>query len=89
MGTWGTDIFSDDLASDIRRRYRDLVGDGFTGQQATEILLLEYREILDDPDVASVFWLALDATQWRCGRLEPRVKEQALDILKVWSGSLH
>ena len=55
MGTWGTDIFSDDVASDIRRRYRDLVGDGFSEQQATEILLLEYREILDDPDAASVF----------------------------------
>ena len=81
MGTWGTDIFSDDLAGDIRRRYRDLVGDGFTGKQATEILLLEYREILDDPDAAPVFWLALAATQWRCGRLEPGVQAQAIEAI--------
>lgn len=81
MGTWGTDIFSDDLASDIRRRYRDLVGDGFTGQQATEILLEEYREILDDLDAGPVFWIALAATQWRCGRLEPMVQAQAIEAI--------
>ena len=81
MGTWGTDIFSDDLASDIRRRYRDIVGDGFSGQRATEILFEEYRDILDDPDVGPVFWLALAATQWRCGRLEPQVQAQAIEAI--------
>jgi hypothetical protein len=81
MGTWGTDIFSDDLASDIRRRYRDLVGDGFSGQQATEILLEENHEILNDPDAAPVFWLSLAATQWRCGRLEPMVQAQAIQVI--------
>jgi len=81
VGTWGTDIFSDDLASDIRRRYRDIVGDGFSGQRATEILFEEYRDILDDPDVGPVFWLALAATQWRCGRLEPQVQAQAIEAI--------
>jgi len=88
IGTWGTTIFSDDLASDIRRRYRDLVGDGLTGPQATDILLEEYREILDDPDAASVFWLALAATQWRCGRLEPRIQAQAIEAIDSGSDLL-
>ena len=88
MGTWGTDVFSDDLASDIRMRYRDLVGDGFSGQQATEILLSEYREVLDDPDAAPVFWLALAATQWRCGRLEPKVLAHALEVIDSGSDLL-
>ena len=88
MGTWGTGIFSDDLASDIRRRYRDLVGDGFTGQQATKILLEEYREILAGPDGESAFWLALAATQWRCGRLEPMVQAQAIQVIDSGSDLL-
>jgi len=81
MGAWGTDIFSDDLVCDIRWRYRNLVGDGFVGQQATEILLEEYREILDDPDAGPVFWLALAATQWCCRRLEPRMPVQAIETI--------
>ncbi len=28
MGTWGTALFSDDLACDARDAYRELVGDG-------------------------------------------------------------
>jgi hypothetical protein len=88
VGTWGTDIFSDDLASDIRTRYRDLVGDGFSGQQATEILLSEYGEVLSDPDGAPVFWLALAATQWRCGRLEPEVLVHALEVIDSGSDLL-
>lgn len=28
MGTWGTGIFSDDLASDIREDFKELIGDG-------------------------------------------------------------
>lgn len=88
MGTWGTDIFSDDLASDVRIRYRDLVGDGFSGQQATEILLSEYREVLNDPDGAPVLWLALATTQWRCGRLEPEVLAHALEVIDSGSDLL-
>jgi hypothetical protein len=88
MGTWGTAIFSDDLAGDIRMRYRSLIGDGLTGEQATDILLEEYQEILEEPDVTSVFWLALAATQWRYGRLEPRVQAQALEIIDSGSDLL-
>lgn len=81
MGVLGPGIFSDDIACDVRDRYRDLLGEGLTGQQATQALLEEWREELDDPDVFPVFWLALAATQWRSGRLEPQVKAQALEII--------
>lgn len=81
MGTWGPGIFSDDLACDLRDEYRDLLGDGLSGEEATERLLQEWRTELDDPDVGPVFWLALAATQWRAGRLEERVKSEALRII--------
>lgn len=81
MGTWGTAIFSDDLACDIKDRYRQLLGDGLEGPQATEVLLEEYEETLHDDDSAPVFWLALADIQWRYGRLEPHVQEQAITII--------
>ena len=85
MGAWGPAIFSDDTASDVRDEYRDHVGDGMSGVEATDRLLSTWREALEDEDEASVFWLALAATQQRCGRLEDRVRDEALAIIE--SGS--
>jgi hypothetical protein len=81
MGAWGPAIFSDDTACDVRDAYRDLVGDGNSGAEATDILLTEWKESLSDPEEAPVFWLALAATQWKCGRLEERVKREALAVI--------
>ena len=85
MGTWGTALFSDDTAADVRDGYRDLIGDGFTSPQATDALVKEWGDALGDSDEASVFWLALASTQWQCGRLETRVKSAALTIIEEGS----
>jgi len=81
MGTWGTGLFADDMARDVRDAYRDHIGDGLSGPAATDALLHEYTGQLDDSDGGPVFWLALAATQWRLGRLEDRVKAKALTII--------
>lgn len=81
MGAWNTAIFGDDTACDVREGYRELVANGSSGPQATDQLLREWREITDDEDDGPVFWLALAATQWACGRLEERVKAKAMTIL--------
>jgi hypothetical protein len=81
MGAWGTALFSDDSASDVRESYTDLVGDGLTGPEATKALLRERAASLNDPDESPVFWLALAAIQWRCGRLEPHVMQRALNVI--------
>ena len=86
MGTWGTAIFSDDTASDVRSDYRDYVGDGLSGTAATDRVVNEWRETLRDPDEGPVFWLALAATQWECGRLESRVRDKALEVIASGSG---
>jgi len=94
MGVWGTSIFSDDNASDLRDDYRRLVGDGLSGAEATDRLLREWMPSLDkDPDLAATFWLALAVTQWKCGRLEDRVRQEAMRViddgsaLNPWRGS--
>ena len=63
MGAWGTALFSDDTACDVRDSYIDLVGDGLSGPEATKGLLREWSASLNDPDESPVFWLALAATQ--------------------------
>jgi hypothetical protein len=81
MGTWGTAVFSDDTACDVRDSYIDLLGDGLSGPEATKKLVGEWSKSLEDTDEAPVFWLALATTQWKYGRLEPHVLQQALSAI--------
>ena len=65
MGTWGIALFSDDLAADVRDDFKELLGDGYSPAEATDILIRQYKDVLDDEDESPVFWLALAATQWK------------------------
>lgn len=93
MGAWGTAIFSDDTAADVRDAFTDLAAEGLTASAATERLIRESSEILADEDDAVVFWLALAATQWKLGRLVDDVRDRAVaiidagDDLRRWAGS--
>lgn len=78
MGTWGTKLYQDDLAEEIRDIYKDQLKRGKTGEQITKELLLEYQETLLDTDDAPIFWFSLADTQWELGRLEDMVKRNAL-----------
>jgi hypothetical protein len=81
MGLLGTDIFDDDLASDVRGKYRDSIAEGKSGSEATDVILNSYGRALTDPREAAVIWLALAATQWESGRLEDRVRDKAVAML--------
>jgi hypothetical protein len=81
MGAWGTAIFAEDVACDVRDAYRQLGADGLTGPEATNRLFREWKEVVADEDDGPLFWLALAATQWQCGRLEARIKARALKTI--------
>lgn len=85
MGTWGTALYSDDFASDIRDDFRDLVGEGLTADDAIGRLLAEYSTVLSDPTEKSVFWLALADTAWRLGRPVQRATTEALRVIHAGS----
>jgi len=94
MGVWGTAIFSDGNAADLRDDYRMMLGDGLSGPEATDRLLAKWKPSSEkDPDMDAVFWLALAVTQWKCGRLEERVNKEAIRViedgsaLRLWRGS--
>lgn len=86
MGAWGTALFSDDTACDVRERYKLLLRESQNSALATERLLQEFAETCEDPDDGPVFWLALALTQHKLGRLEPRVRSEALALLERGAG---
>jgi hypothetical protein len=83
MGTWGASIFSSDTACDVRADFREAIGEGKTPEQATNDLIKQYAPSDDDPEDSIHFWLGLAATQHRCGRLLPSVRDKALAILNA------
>lgn len=85
MGTFGTAIFSDDFACDIRDEFKALIGDGMTSEEATKYLLASNLDSSTNEDEASVFWLSLAAIQWKNGRLLEYVKQKAIEVIE--SGS--
>jgi len=82
MGTWGTALYSDDLAADIRDDLNDLFGEGLSGSAALEKLEEEYASSLQDPDEATVFWLAVAHRAWKLGRPIERATAEALRVVE-------
>lgn len=59
MGTWGTGLYDNDIARDVRGDYIDGLRRGKDGKQLFQSLLDSYR---DEPDM-TLFWLSLADTQ--------------------------
>lgn len=51
MGAWGTAIFSDDTAADVRGEYRDLLEDQVPEAEATRRVIAAFGHL--DPDEAA------------------------------------
>jgi len=79
LGTWGTGLFSDDVACDIRDHYRQLLEDSVEDSAATRLTLEKFEQYLEEPD--GVALVAFAVTQSTLGRLEPDVRDRALAIL--------
>lgn len=82
MGTWGTALYSNDSACDIRGDYVELLKTGKSNLEAEKILIENNKGYLDSPEEAPLFWFALADMQWNYGRLTPEVKEKALFFLE-------
>jgi hypothetical protein len=82
MGAWGTAIFSDDTALDIREEWREAILDGLSAEDATARLLDSFDDHLGDDEDEKLFWIALAAVQFETGRLLPHVRDRALAIIE-------
>ena len=84
MGAWGTAIFSDDTALDVRDEWCDAVLDGLSPEDATRRLVESFDDHLGkDEETEKLFWIALAAAQFETGRLLPEVRERALAIIEA------
>jgi hypothetical protein len=81
VGAWGTAIFSDDTACDIRDEWRNAILDGHQAEDATARLIERFAGHRDDPDNEKLFWMALAAAQMETGRLLPEARDRALEII--------
>lgn len=92
MGTTGAALFSDDVASDVKRDFLNLLRRGVEPASAVDILKRDWADAIADTDDGPTFWLALAATQWACGCLGDEVKRKAIEAidhgndLARWSG---
>jgi hypothetical protein len=76
---WGTGLFSDDLACDIRDHYRELLEDGIEDSAATRLILEKFRAYLEESE--GIALLAFAVTQSKLGRLDPDIRDRALAVL--------
>lgn len=83
MGAWGTALYSDDVALDVRDLYKELLGEGYSNEIVTKSLVRICKEQIEDEEDGPVFWLALADTQWKCGRLMDEEKSWQLRLLIV------
>lgn len=81
MGAWGVAILSDDIAEDIKLLYKDLLANEYSNEDASRIVIEEYKNELDNEETI-VFWLVFASIQWRLGRLQENVKQEALQIIE-------
>ena len=86
MGAWGTSIFSDDLAMDVRGEYNALLGLGKEGEEADKLMVQYFLSGIREAnavDDEAVFWFALALAQWKKGRLGEIAKLMALHNLEL------
>jgi hypothetical protein len=76
---WGTGLFSDDEACDVRDHYRELLEDGVEDGAATQLTVEKFRAYLEESD--GVALLAFAVTQSKLGRLDPEIRDRALAVL--------
>ena len=81
MGSWGIELFADDVACDVRDDYRELIEDGVDDDDATAQVLERYGETAADDDDGPVIWLAVAVSQWEIGRLVPQIRARALAVI--------
>jgi hypothetical protein len=88
MGSWSTGVFGNDLASDVRGEYRELLEDGTPDAEALQEVLRSFATDVDDRDNGTCFWTGLAATQMELGRLDAAVRDRTIALIDA-GGDLH
>lgn len=81
MGTWGTDISSNDTYEDIHSEFFVQYNNGKDPSEITKILIRENQNIILDSEECNNFWFALAKAQWQCKSLDQEIFEKVKSII--------
>jgi hypothetical protein len=81
MGAWGPGLFSDDTTCEVRDEYLGNLKRGMSDRAAENQILERFADLFSVVEVRCLVYFALAATQYRHGRLSPRVKKATLNLL--------
>jgi len=84
MGHWGTEIFNNDIADEVKDGYigKLKTGTGKSDEQILSEFLTENEDYITDDNDMIDFWFALSSIMHDYGRLTDEVKQKALDIIE-------
>lgn len=74
MGSWGFGVEQDDFVRDVLGEFDDRLKRGASIESATQAVLVQFADAVDDTDDGPLLWLALARAQWRYG-------EASVDVL--------
>lgn len=91
MGAWGTGLYSNDTAEDVRELCKE-VYPFVSVDEGNRIIFKEYKYITESTDTENMdddgasFWYALADWQWKHGILTETIKEKVIYLLKIHAG---
>ena len=80
MGTWGSGLYSNDDALDIKEDIRDMLAYGWTPDAIMAELTKQHNLNSIDEETSSA-WLAIADTMWNYGCMTDEIKSTALHII--------
>lgn len=86
MGTWGTDVFDDDISMDIKAEFDNAIAEGMSLKQATKQILVSFSDVLNDEEEGPLVYIVLAALQIRQGTVIRKIKQEALKIISAGQG---
>lgn len=92
MGTWGTGLYSNDVAEDVREACKDIYAflNIDSGTEKIFDIFSEYvcnsNMSFDVDNETASFWYALADWQWNHGILSATVKNRAISLLNEYAG---
>lgn len=88
MGTWGTALYSCDIADDVRDTCKEIFS-FYDIEEGNKKIFSIYTEVIEqdyiDNEYAS-FWYALADWQWKHGMLTEFIKNKTLELLNIYAG---
>ena len=85
MSAWGTKIFDNDLALDMKTDFIEMLSINMSIKEI-ELNLLSYISNDDEAEVLCPFWTALSDLEWQYGILQEKTKEKAkyLSLIHIY-----